>query len=71
VAKYGLTALVVGGAAAGAAKLGMFGWLAVFIKKAWKAVVLAVVAVGAFLKRLIFGAGARQTPEARAESQHG
>jgi uncharacterized membrane-anchored protein len=55
LAKYGLTALVLGGAAVGAAKLGLFAWLAVFIKKAWKLVVLAVVGVGAFVKRVLFG----------------
>ncbi len=55
IAKYGLAALVVGGAAAGAAKLGLFGALAVFLKKGWKLVVIAVVAVGAFFKRLILG----------------
>ena len=52
VAKYGLAALVVGGAAVGAAKLGMFAWLAVIFKKAWKLVVVAVAAVASFFKRL-------------------
>ena len=55
IAKYGLAALVVGGAAAGAAKLGLFGALAVFLKKGWKIVIIAVVAVGAFVRRLILG----------------
>jgi uncharacterized membrane-anchored protein len=55
LAKYGLTALVVGGAAAGAAKLGLFGALAAFLKKGWKLVVIGVVAIGAFFKRLILG----------------
>lgn len=55
IAKYGLAALVVGGAAAGAAKLGFFSALAVFLKKGWKLVVIAVVAVGAFIRRLILG----------------
>jgi uncharacterized membrane-anchored protein len=55
IAKYGLTALVVGGAAAGAAKLGLFAWLAVFLKKAWKLVVVAVVGIVAFFKRVILG----------------
>jgi len=55
LAKYGLAALVVGGAAAGAAKLGLFAWLAVLLKKAWKLVVVAVVGVTAFFKRLITG----------------
>lgn len=52
VAKYGLAALVVGGAAVGAAKMGLLGGLAVFLKKAWKLVVVAVAAVGAFLRKL-------------------
>jgi uncharacterized membrane-anchored protein len=52
VAKYGLAALVVGGAAVGAAKLGLFAWLAVFLKKGWKLVVVAVAAVAAFFKKL-------------------
>src|SRR5262249_26014018 len=51
-AKYGLAALVVGGAAVGAAKLGMFAWLAVLFKKAWKLIVVAVAAVASFFKRL-------------------
>lgn len=50
VAQYGLAALVVGGAAVGAAKLGLLGTLAVFFKKAWKLVIVAVVAVAAALK---------------------
>ena len=56
VAAFGLTALVLGGGAAAAAKLGLFG-------KAWKlilgvlialkkAVILVVIAIAAFLKRL-------------------
>jgi uncharacterized membrane-anchored protein len=52
MAAYGLTALVVGGAAVGAAKLGLFASLAVLLKKAWKLVVVAVVAVAAFFKKL-------------------
>ena len=62
VAQYGLAALVLGGAAVGAAKLGLFASLALLLKKAWKLVVVAVVAIGGFLKRLIFGG--RRTPEA-------
>jgi len=52
VAKYGLAALIVGGAAVGAAKLGLFAWLAVFLKKGWKLVVVGFAAVAAFFKRL-------------------
>lgn len=52
VAKYGLAALVVGGAAVGAAKLGLFAWLAVLLKKAWKLVIIVVVAIGAVFKKI-------------------
>lgn len=45
VAEYGLTALVVGGAAAAAAKTG-------FLKSFWKLIVAAVVGLGALLKKL-------------------
>jgi uncharacterized membrane-anchored protein len=57
VATYGLAALVVGGAAAGAAKLGLFAWLAAFLKKGWKLVIVAVVAIGAFIRRIVLGRG--------------
>lgn len=55
VAKYGLAALVVGGAAVGAAKLGVFAWLAVMFKKLWKLIVFGVVALGAAISRLFGG----------------
>ena len=55
LAQYGLAALVVGGAAAGAAKLGLFAWLAVFLKKGWKLLIVGVVAVAAGLRKLIHG----------------
>jgi uncharacterized membrane-anchored protein len=45
VAKYGLTALVVGGAATAAIKSGL-------LLKFWKLIVAAFVALGAFLKRV-------------------
>jgi uncharacterized membrane-anchored protein len=45
VAKYGLTALVVGGAAAVAAKSGL-------LKHLWKLIVFGVVAVGAAIKKI-------------------
>jgi uncharacterized membrane-anchored protein len=60
VAKYGLAALVVGGAAVGAAKLGLLTWVAVLFKKAWKLIVIAFAAVGAWFKRLFSGRGARR-----------
>jgi uncharacterized membrane-anchored protein len=59
IAKYGLGALVLGGAAVGAAKLGLFAWVAVFIKKAWKLVVVAFAAVASFIKKLFSGRSAK------------
>jgi uncharacterized membrane-anchored protein len=55
VAKYGLAALVVGGAAVGAAKLGLFAWLAVILKKAWKLIVIAFVAVVGVIRKIFSG----------------
>lgn len=52
IAKYGLGALVLGGAAVGAAKLGLFAWLGVLLKKGFKLVIVAVVAIAAFFKKL-------------------
>ena len=60
VAKYGLAALVVGGAAVGAAKLGLFAWLAVFLKKGWKLLILAFAAVATFFKKLFAKLTGRQ-----------
>lgn len=48
IAKYGLSALIVGGATAAAVKTGMFKWL-------WKAIVVGAVAIGAFLKKIFAG----------------
>lgn len=45
MAEYGLAGLVVGGATAVAVKSGMFKWL-------WKLIVVGVLAVGGFLKKL-------------------
>jgi len=52
VAKYGLAALIVGGAAVGAAKLGLLGPLLVLFKKAWKLVIVAFAAVVGFFKKM-------------------
>jgi len=60
VAKYGLAALVLGGAAVGAAKLGLLAWAAVFFKKAWKLVVLAVAGAATFVKKLFKGRSNQQ-----------
>jgi uncharacterized membrane-anchored protein len=51
IAKYGLAALVTAGAAVGAAKLGLFAWLAVFLKKGFKVIIVGVVAVAALFKK--------------------
>ena len=64
VAEYGLTALVAGGVGAAAVKSGLLG-------KIWKALVFAVLAVGAALKRLfasVFGSKEEKT-EAGAPAQ--
>lgn len=53
VAAYGLAGLIVGGAAAGAAKLGLFAVLGKFLAKAGKLIVVAVVGLFAGLKRLL------------------
>jgi uncharacterized membrane-anchored protein len=58
VAKYGLAGLVVTGAAVGAAKLGLFTSLLLLLKKGFKLVIVAVVAVIAAIKKFfakIFG----------------
>jgi uncharacterized membrane-anchored protein len=52
LAKYGLAALITGGAAVGAAKLGLFAWLLPFLKKAWFIIVAALVAVANFFKKI-------------------
>ena len=61
IAKYGLGALVLGGAAVGAAKLGLFAWLVVFLKKGWKLLVIAFAAVASFVKKLFTGRGAKSS----------
>lgn len=52
VAAYGLSALVLGGAGVMAAKMGLFAKLGVLIGKAWKVVVVALVAIGAGIKKI-------------------
>jgi uncharacterized membrane-anchored protein len=59
IAKYGLAALIVGGAAAGAAKLGLFTWMALLLKKAWKLIVFGIVALATSIRRWLFGPSAR------------
>ena len=52
VAAYGLSALVLGGGAVMAAKLGWLASLGVWFGKAWKAIVFGVLALGAAIKKL-------------------
>lgn len=51
IAEYGLTALIVGGAAYGAAKLGLLGNLVLFFKKGAKLIIAAIVAIGVGIKK--------------------
>jgi uncharacterized membrane-anchored protein len=67
IAKYGLAALITGGAVAVAAKTGLLAGLVLFLKKGWKLLVFAVVAVIAFFKRIIFGRSARSDTSADAQ----
>ncbi len=60
LAGFGLTALIAGGAGAAAAKLGLFAVLGKFLAKAWKLIVIGVVALGAALKRIFGGFFGRQ-----------
>lgn len=55
VAEYGLAALITGGAAAVASKKGFFAAIALFLAKAWKLVLIGVVGVGAFIRKLFGG----------------
>jgi uncharacterized membrane-anchored protein len=68
IAKYGLGALVLGGAAVGAAKLGLLTWLLVFLKKGWKLVVVCLAAIASFFKKLFTGRSAK-TAEASETRQ--
>ena len=63
VAKYGLAALVLGGAAVGAAKLGLLGPLILFFKKLWWLVVAAVVAAAKFFKNIFAKITGRKTDD--------
>ena len=59
VAEYGLTALIAGGAGAAAVKLGLFAYLGKLLAKGGKLIILAVVALGAGIKKL-FGGGKKE-----------
>lgn len=65
MAKYGLTALVAGGAAVAAGKMGLFAKLAGFFGKLGKGIVVVIVGVGVALKSLFSKLfGGRTRPEA-------
>lgn len=55
VAEYGLKALVAGGAIFAAAKLGLLGTIVLWFKKALKFIVIGVIAIGAWIKRIVTG----------------
>ena len=63
VAKYGLGALVLGGAAVGAAKLGLLSWVLPLFKKLWVLVVAVIVGVANFAKKLYAKLTGRQRDE--------
>jgi uncharacterized membrane-anchored protein len=63
MAQYGLTALVAGGAAVAASKMGLFAKFGAFFAKLGKGAILLVVAAGVGLKKLLGKLlGARQDP---------
>ncbi len=67
VAAYGLSALVLGGGAVMAAKLGWLASLGVWFGKMWKAIVFGLIALGAAIKKLfnkITGSRPDQSPPA-------
>ena len=55
VAEYGLAALVTGGAAAVAAKKGLFAVIGLFLLKMWKLLLVGVFAVGAGFRKFFGG----------------
>lgn len=65
MAKYGLTALVAGGAAVAAGKMGLFAKLAGFFGKLGKGIVVVILGIGVALKGLFSKLfGGRTPPEA-------
>lgn len=59
IAQYGLAALITGGAAAVAVKTGLMASIILFFKKGAKLIIVAIVAIGAFIKKLALGGGRR------------
>lgn len=63
IAKYGLAALITGGAAVVAVKSGLLGYLLLFGKKLWFLIVAGVAAVARFFKRLVNGEGRKPSAD--------
>lgn len=63
LAEYGLTALIAGGAAYGAAKLGLLGSIMAFGKKFFKFILLGLVAIGAAFKKFFSRLAGREIRE--------
>lgn len=59
VAEYGLAALVTGGAAAVAAKKGVFAAIGIFLLKMWKLLLVAMAGGFAAIRKFFGGKGAR------------
>jgi uncharacterized membrane-anchored protein len=67
IAKYGLSALVVGGAVGIAAKTGILAKLGVFIAKAFKLVIVGILGLFAAIKKFLFGR--KEPPPGRRSSR--
>lgn len=57
IAEYGLAALITGGALYGAAKMGLLAKFVLFFKKGFKAIIVAVVAIGVAIKKFFTNLG--------------
>ncbi len=64
VAQYGLAALVAGGAAVAAGKMGLFGKLSLVFAKLGKGIIVVVIAIGAALKAILGKLFGKKRPEA-------
>ena len=61
IAKVGLAALITGGAAVVAVKTGLFALLLTKLKVLWKFIIVAIAAVGAWIKKLVTGDRSRSS----------
>jgi uncharacterized membrane-anchored protein len=67
IAEYGLTALVAAGAGAAAVKLGLFAKLGKLFAKFAKLIIVGVVAIGAFLSKILRGLFGRKDEQPGVE----